>query len=523
MKPRTTMPTVKERRSKLRSLDLDTLLTSAAKPFVSWHVREPPLVFHGGLQSPDPKTGLSLLGPWGTPEEEPLRQIRVGIIGTGQTVQEARNWLDRCRQQVCPVKTSVDEQVDPILFPSFPGMETKAGFNCKLDVPNTEVIAPLEEQRIVGAGNRDAAVEETVKVIRQRLQVLAEKESPPQVVLIALPNAVREIAGAGRQPSTRAAAAPSEQLQIKLAFMDERPVEERPASRTLHRAIKAEGMRVGLPTQLAWPGAFSVGGAGVEDDATRAWNFCVALYYKAGGIPWRVTGLAKNTCYVGISFYRPLGETGKLSTSMAQAFSDRGDGLVLRGEAFDWDFKKERRSPHLSRDHAKRLLENVLEHYTQHMRQTPVRVVVHKSSEFEPQEMEGFQQAIPESVPFHEFLSIRRSRIRFLRVGTEPPVRGTLIQVAPRRYVMYTGGYVPYLRVYPGLRIPRPLLILHEDGSGPATDIASEVMSLTRLNWNSAAFAEAKPITLGFAEDIGLILAELPPDVTPKMSYRFYM
>jgi hypothetical protein len=33
---------------------------------------------------------------------------------------------------------------------------------------------------------------------------------------------------------------------------------------------------------LIWPASL-VGGADVQDDATRAWNFCTAIYYKAGG------------------------------------------------------------------------------------------------------------------------------------------------------------------------------------------------------------------------------------------------
>jgi hypothetical protein len=50
--------------------------------------------------------------------------------------------------------------------------------------------------------------------------------------------------------------------------MDPKPLEAFTPSRTLHRAIKAEGMRFSLPTQLIWPPAL-LGGAAVQDDATR--------------------------------------------------------------------------------------------------------------------------------------------------------------------------------------------------------------------------------------------------------------
>jgi hypothetical protein len=41
----------------------------------------------------------------------------------------------------------------------------------------------------------------------------------------------------------------------------------------------------------------------VQDPATRAWNFHTALYYKAGGIPWRLIRDADSeTCFIGASF-----------------------------------------------------------------------------------------------------------------------------------------------------------------------------------------------------------------------------
>lgn len=61
------------------------------------------------------------------------------------------------------------------------------------------------------------------------------------------------------------------------------------------------------------------------------------------------------------------------------------------------------------------------------------------------------------------------------------------------------------------------------EGSRAVTDVISELIALTRMNWNSADFAAAEPITLGFARTVGLILSELPPDVTPETVFRYYM
>lgn len=509
-----------KRRSRSKgSSEADALLQQPLASLNTWHIREPALQFGAAHQCPDPKTGLALYGPWSTDDDPGPAQIRVGIIGTGPTIQAVQAWLSRCRAQVDP-STSFD--ADPYLFPSFPGMEGPGAFACRLEYPQqlVETLRPADIARCTAASGRTPAVEAMAGIVRDRLQALDERESRPHVVVVALPQEVRDAAGGGRDRPKRRRGSETEKRQLRLAFLDPRPLEPFTPSRTLHRAIKAEGMRFKLPTQLIWPAALA-GGAEVQDDATRAWNFCTALYYKAGGVPWRVTGLVKNTCYVGLSFYQPIDHIGELQTSMAQAFSDKGDGMVLRGTSFKWDLRQG--SPRLSKDAARTLIANVLDQYRLHLQQTPARVVIHKSSSFSAEEIAGMREALDGKVDYHDFLSVRPGAIRFLRLGQEPPIRGTVIEVAPRRYVVYTRGYVPFLRVYPGLRIPQPLEVTHAEGTGAITELLREFFALTRLNWNSADFASAEPITLGFSRSVGLILSELPSDVQPQRSFRFYM
>jgi hypothetical protein len=66
-----------------------------------------------------------------------------------------------------------------------------------------------------------------------------------------------------------------------------------------------------------------------------------------------------------------------------QAFDEHGEGLVLRGHDFEWDAEKEgSRSPHLTESQAYDLIQMVLARYRQEMKQTPRRVVVHKTSQY---------------------------------------------------------------------------------------------------------------------------------------------
>jgi len=97
------------------------------------------------------------------------------------------------------------------------------------------------------------------------------------------------------------------------------------------------------------------------------------------------------------------------------------------------------------------------------MGQAPTRLVVHKSSRYWPDELSGFKKATG-GVGKIDFVAFGERGIRFLRKGTYPPLRGTIVELAKGDCVLYTRGYVPYYGTYPGLRIPQPLGILEHHG-----------------------------------------------------------
>jgi hypothetical protein len=279
-------------------------------------------------------------------------------------------------------------------------------------------------------------------------------------------------------------------------------------------------MHVGLPTQLLWEGTLD--GVGVEDDATIAWNVWSGIYYKGRNELWRLTGLAANACFVGISFYKDRKDE-RLRSCVAQAFSDRGEGLVLRSEPFPWQNEMEK-TPHLERRMASEMLTRVLNAYRDHLHVQPSRVVIHKWQRYWPEEQAGFEDALETAgVHSHDFVAFGSRGLRFFRAGQEPVVRGTYIALGPAEGLLFTRGYVPFLRRYPGMRVPRPLEIIEHHGSGSMTEIAREILALTKLDWNTTMFAGKEPITTAFAEDVGRILSEMPHNVQAKPSYRFYM
>ena len=92
------------------------------------------------------------------------------------------------------------------------------------------------------------------------------------------------------------------------------------------------------------------------------------------------------------------------------------------------------------------------------------------------------------SVKSHDLLTLDQRGIRFLRLGKEPPIGGTVIQLVRRNYLIYTRGYIPFLRAYPGMRILNPLEVVEYIGDSSADKVRSENLALTKLNWNNCGF-----------------------------------
>jgi len=103
---------------------------------------------------------------------------------------------------------------------------------------------------------------------------------------------------------------------------------------------------------------------------------------------------------------------------------------------------------------------------------------------------------------------------RLLRRGMREPSRGTLCTIEEKDHFLFTTGYVSWWDEYPGPHIPSPL----EIGAGVGSDLterAREVLTLTKMNWNSADGIGRHPITTTFARRVGMIMTEMDEDVSP--------
>ena len=500
------------------------------------HLEEPALVFGGNQPAPDPKGGLSLFGPL---SESPT-QIRLGIIGDADTVEKVQRLLQACQAHIeGPVRY-------PLWTQDFPGMNASSPFGCDLVMKPewNRTLAKRDIDELDFVRGLNLRIGRSVDLFCTEIRSMREREEAPTVFVCAPPRRMMDLClptegdargGRGRVARVekgRRWTPKSSPFQMSLAaFVPELKQAEdeflqRVAGDNFHHFLKAKAMEIPAPTQFVRPYTldklFGDQKGKVQDRATFAWNLCVGLFYKAEGRPWKLLNMPANTCFVGISFYQEKPEFGGgIGTSLAQVFTPEGSGLVLRGERITWPKGEE---PHLSKNAARRLIERVLKAYEGQTGTKPGRVVVHKSSSYSPDERTGLKEGLGE-IPKHDFVTLveHSKSIKLFRAGVQPPVRGTLVSLPDDSRLLFTRGYVPLMHVYPGARVPRPLEIAFDEVSTPRTDLCREILGLTRMNWNTADFAGMQPITLQFSREVGRILREVPPGVTPETRYLYYM
>ena len=151
----------------------------------------------------------------------------------------------------------------------------------------------------------------------------------------------------------------------------------------------------------------------------------------------------------------------------------------------------------------------------------PLRVVVHKSSKYWDDEKIGFEKALAD-INLHDLVAFGQRGIRFFRYGQYPPLRGTVIKTSDNSFLLYTRGYIPYLRTYPGAHVPLPLDIVELHGDSDPQTVLSEILALSKMNWNSAEFSLAQPITILFSKRVGEVMANID-EKNLKHEYLYYM
>jgi hypothetical protein len=492
-------------------------------------LREPDLEFGSGALGPEPKRVLKGHGPLDRQEAPEI--IRLGLVGPEAEVEAARKWLPRLNGMLVATESNSRR------FRDYPG--GPRGFSARFEV-DPRFVRALDETRFQMAIETRAPsrrFEALLELYQGRVSSLFSDKRPERI-LVCFPEeiATLRIANPGLTEKERRvleqlqAEEESDQLSLFSATPEEmelaaelRPQAEELLFRSFYRALKASTMsdKNPVPIQVMRRHTYVETEADQQSEATRAWNLASAIYYKSGRIPWRPSGLSRDTCFVGISFHHLKRRVGEVVyASVAQAFSNDLEPFALKGASIPPE-QRRNRQPYLSQDQSAELIARVIEMYRDQAGNRPSRIVIHKTSRFDPEEQAGFRSALS-TVPACDLVWLGETTFRLLRKGMEEPWRGTLCSVGSDEHYLFTTGYVPYWDEYPGPHVPAPLQI----GSPMETDIrerAREILALSKMNWNSAEGIARHPITLSFARKVGTIMTEMGDNPEPNPSYRFYM
>lgn len=484
-------------------------------------IDEPELEFGCGGRHLDIRFGMMNHGPFDLDSENAPKEVRLGIVGTPETVQGLGAWLQRCAGGV-----DAKPSRQPNLFPRFPGF----GHGQPLPAPLyaspllQREIRPRELEKLCRTLRPRRLILEAAQLFLDELEALTE-DKRTDVLVLAVPLILLEAMQEAEPQSSQNGADDGSNTAGE---------GEREPTLDFRDYLKARAMRLRKPIQLVLPATYDETKARaqkrrtdrvrkLQDEATRAWNLYTALYYKAGGIPWRILRDTSQVtaCFIGISFYKTL-EEDMLRTSTAQVFNELGDGIIVRGGHAR--ITKRDPQPHLNSDDAYKLLFQALERYRKEHRTLPARCVLHKTSTYNAAELEGFRRALDEQrVDSADLISMDRTYARLFRIGRYPPLRGVLLSHDQRQHVLYSRGSVDFFATYPGMYVPRPLGFRCEATDQTPRFLAAEMLALSKMNWNNTQFDGGDPITVRAADQVADVLKHLGDNEEVQMRYSYYM
>jgi hypothetical protein len=304
----------------------------------------------------------------------------------------------------------------------------------------------------------------------------------------------------------------------------------------LHDYLKAITAARGIPMQVVQEGR----ALKYFCRCSVMWRLSIAFYCKAGGIPWKLADAPQDTAFIGLSYaMRPQEAGSRFVTCCSQVFD--ADGVGLEFIAYDsGDVHIERENPYLSRAEMRRVMARSLWLYQRrHAGRPPRRVVIHKSTEFKREEVDGCFDAwlsaegldliqVQQDTLWHGVLLNRGQGQNKGQPEPYPCVRGTYLPLGGREVLLWTQGNAPaavggknYYKE--GKSVPTPLLLQRFAGHGGWDDMCRGVVGLSKMNWNNDGLYDRLPVTMGYAQVLARIVNRMPHLGTMPYQVRFFM
>ncbi len=310
-----------------------------------------------------------------------------------------------------------------------------------------------------------------------------------------------------------------------------------------HDSLKVTAALAGIPTQVINDRAFAF-----PYRTSVAWRLSIAIYVKAGGVPWKlapIAGVPSDSAYIGLAYaLRGDPKDARFVTCCSQVFDSDGGGMQFIAyearDPIDPDADA-RRNPYLSRADMRAVMtRSLLLYKARNGGDRPRRLVIHKQTPFRDDELAGVYEACDgvdevECIELNSGVAWRGvwlGRPRHAGQRSEPdsyPVhRGVMVPTSSTSALLWASGNAPAVAASGGFyqggkSIPRPLLLTRHAGRGPLEIVASEALALTKMDWNNDALYDPVPVTILYAQRLSRLIANVSTVPPREYPYRLFM
>jgi hypothetical protein len=492
-------------------------------------IPEPRLGFRYGQTMEDPRDGLILFGP--LERNEPYG-IRYGVVATEVGVRRFSDWVSSVQK---PILGAQDAS-----RPFFAGFETVFRTKIRPEPDVVRLVDPEKLKQNLYLADGHQRVYKTVELFERMIIDADDDDEKVDLWFVVIPNEVFQLCRPRstvsvlrrRQPERPQSIKFARKLKYQKPLFDAKPEIETAKAYEyqvhFHNQLKARLLSRRIATQVIREPTLEIdppasrGRPAADMRSSVAWNLSTAVYYKASGRPWKLAQVREGVCYVGLVFKKTQDPDPANACCAAQMFLDSGDGVVFKGAVGPW-YNEETGHYHLKEQDAADLISTVLQSYRERTGQVPKELFVHGRVRFDDNEWAGFKKAVGDET---KIVGVRIQSTNYLKVfrnSDYPLLRGLAYIRDERTAYLWTRGFVPRLGTYPGKEVPNPLLVDVCRGEADIEVVLSDILGLTKLNYNACIYGDGFPVTLRFANQVGEILTAGPTEKVVPLPFRYYI